>query len=56
MNLQEKEVDKKTSEQAYMSAYVLTVEQTRKLIQAKFERAKMQSEAIRKSPSLNEEF
>ena len=56
MNLQEKEVEKQTKEQAYMSAHSLTVEQTRKLIQAKFERAKMMSEAIRKSPNTNEEF
>ncbi len=39
----------KKVEQAYVSAYTLTDEQTRKLIQDKFERAKTLREQLRKS-------
>jgi hypothetical protein len=42
-------LNKKIVEQAYVSAYTLSDEQTRKLIQDKFERAKMLRDALRKS-------
>ena len=43
-------VNKKIVEQAYVSAYTLSDEQTRKLIQDKFERARALREAQEKSP------
>ena len=43
-------VNEKIVEQAYDSAFRLTEEQTRKLIQDKFERAKAMSDAIKASP------
>ena len=42
-------LNKKIIEQAYVSAYTLNDEQTRKLIQDKFERAKTLREALKKS-------
>ena len=42
-------VNKKIVEQAYVSAYTLSDEQTRKLIQDKFERAQTLREALKKS-------
>ncbi len=42
-------VKEKIVEQAYVSAYTLNDEQTRKLIQDKFERARILREALRKS-------
>ncbi len=55
--METKEIDytklnKKIVEQAYVSAYTLSDEQTRKLIQDKFERAKTLSEALKKSSLL----
>jgi len=52
--MERKEIDKnvlkrKIVEQAYVSAYTLSDEQTRKLIQDKFERAKTLREQLRKS-------
>ena len=52
--METKEIDytklnKKIVEQAYVSAYTLNDEQTRKLIQDKFERAKTLREALKKS-------
>jgi hypothetical protein len=52
--MERKEIDKnvlkrKVVEQAYVSAYTLSDEQTRKLIQDKFERAKTLREQLRKS-------
>jgi hypothetical protein len=53
--MERKEIDKnvlkrKIVEQAYVSAYTLSDEQTRKLIQDKFERARALYEAQKKSP------
>jgi hypothetical protein len=53
--MERKEIDKnvlkrKVVEQAYVSAYTLSDEQTRKLIQDKFERARALYEAQKKSP------
>jgi hypothetical protein len=45
-----KKLKKKIVEQAYVSAYTLSDEQTRKLIQDKFERARALYEAQKKSP------
>lgn len=45
-------LNKKIVEQAYVSAYTLNDEQTRKLIQDKFERAKMLRDALKKSDLL----
>jgi len=42
-------VNRKIVEQAYVSAYTLSDEQTRKLIQDKFERAHALREAMKKS-------
>ena len=42
-------LNKRIVEQAYVSAYTLNDEQTRKLIQDKFERAKTLREALRNS-------
>jgi len=42
-------VNKKIVEQAYVSAYTLNDEQTRKLIQDKFDRANQLREALKKS-------
>ena len=42
-------LNKRIVEQAYVSAYTLNDEQTRKLIQDKFERAHRLREALRKS-------
>ncbi len=55
--METKEIDytnlnKRVVEQAYVSAYTLSDEQTRKLIQDKFERARTLSEAIKKSSLL----
>ncbi len=55
--METKEIDytklnKKIVEQAYVSAYTLSDEQTRKLIQDKFERARTLSEALKKSSLL----
>jgi hypothetical protein len=55
--METKEIDytnlnKRVVEQAYVSAYTLSDEQTRKLIQDKFERAKTLSESIKKSSLL----
>ncbi len=52
--METKEIDytklnKKIVEQAYVSAYTLSDEQTRKLIQDKFERAQTLREALKKS-------
>ncbi len=52
--MERKEIDqsklkKKIVEQAYVSAYTLTDEQTRKLIQDKFDRAQTLREALKKS-------
>ena len=44
-----RKLNKKIVEQAYVSAYTLSDEQTRKLIQDKFERAKTLREQLRKS-------
>ncbi len=44
-----KKINDKIVEQAYVSAQVLNEEQTRKLIQDKFERAQMLRDALRKS-------
>jgi len=41
-------VNRKIVEQAYDSAFHMTEEQTRKLIQGKFERAKAMSESLQK--------
>lgn len=51
--MEHKEIDftnlnKRIVEQAYVSAHTLTDEQTRKLIQDKFERARAQREALEK--------
>ena len=43
-------VREKIVEQAYVSAYTLNDEQTRKLIQDKFERAKAMSDAMQANP------
>ncbi len=53
--MEHKEIDyskvkRKIVEQAYVSAYTLSDEQTRKLIQDKFERARALHEAQRKNP------
>ena len=53
--MQTKEIDftnlnKRIVEQAYDSAFHMNEEQTRKLIQDKFERAKAMSDALRASP------
>jgi hypothetical protein len=53
--MQTKEIDytklnERIVEQAYDSAFRMTEEQTRKLIQDKFERAKAMSDAIKASP------
>ena len=45
-----RKLNKKIVEQAYVSAYTLSDEQTRKLIQDKFERARALYEAQKKSP------
>ena len=42
-------VNRKIVEQAYVSAYTLNDEQTRKLIQDKFDRANKLREALKKS-------
>ncbi len=42
-------VNRKIVEQAYVSAYTLSDEQTRKLIQDKFDRANQLREALKKS-------
>ena len=42
-------VNRKIVEQAYVSAYTLNDEQTRKLIQDKFDRANQLREALKKS-------
>lgn len=42
-------LNKQIVEQAYVSAYTLTDEQTRKLIQDKFDRANQLREALKKS-------
>ena len=52
--METKEIDytklnKKIVEQAYVSAYTLNDEQTRKLIQDKFDRANKLREALKKS-------
>jgi hypothetical protein len=52
--METKEIDytnlnKRLVEQAYVSAYTLTDEQTRKLIQDKFDRARTLREALKKS-------
>ncbi len=52
--MEHKEIDyskvkRKIVEQAYVSAYTLSDEQTRKLIQDKFERAQTLREALKKS-------
>ncbi len=52
--MEHKEIDytkvkEKIVEQAYVSAYTLSDEQTRKLIQDKFERAQTLREALKKS-------
>jgi len=52
--METKEIDytklnKRIVEQAYVSAYTLNDEQTRKLIQDKFERAKLLRESLKKS-------
>jgi len=47
-----KKLKKKLVEQAYVSAYTLSDEQTRKLIQDKFERAKTLREQLKKSSLL----
>jgi len=52
--MERKEIDqsklkKNIVEQAYVSAYTLTDEQTRKLIQDKFDRAQTLREALKKS-------
>ncbi len=47
-----RKVNKKIVEQAYVSAYTLSDEQTRKLIQDKFERAQTLREALKKSSLL----
>lgn len=52
--MEHKEIDytkvkEKIVEQAYMSAYTLSDEQTRKLIQDKFDRAYTLREALKKS-------
>ncbi len=44
-----KKLNKRIVEQAYVSAYTLSDEQTRKLIQDKFERAQTLREALKKS-------
>jgi hypothetical protein len=53
--METKEIDytklnKRIVEQAYVSAYTLSDEQTRKLIQDKFDRARALHEAQRKNP------
>lgn len=53
-NMETKEIDytklnKRIVEQAYVSAYTLSDEQTRKLIQDKFDRAHELREALKKS-------
>ena len=53
--METKEIDytklnKRIVEQAYESAFHMTEEQTRKLIQDKFERAKAMSDALKDSP------
>jgi len=45
-------LNKKIVEQAYVSAYTLSDEQTRKLIQDKFDRARILREALKKSDLL----
>jgi len=45
-------VNRKIVEQAYVSAYTLNREQTRKLIQDKFDRARRLREALKKSDLL----
>jgi hypothetical protein len=45
-------LNKKIVEQAYVSAYTLSDEQTRKLIQDKFDRARTLREALKKSSLL----
>lgn len=53
MNKQRLENDKNTlklREQAYASAHILTEEQKRKRIQDKFDRARIYSEALHRSP------
>jgi len=45
-------VNRKIVEQAYVSAYTLNSEQTRKLIQDKFDRARRLREALKKSDLL----
>ena len=55
--MKENEIDymnlnKRIVEQAYLSAYTLTDEQTRKLIQDKFDRANQLREALKKSDLL----
>jgi hypothetical protein len=45
-------VNRKIVEQAYDSAFHMTEEQTRKLIQDKFERAQAQRQALQKIPYL----
>ena len=44
-----RKLNKKIVEQAYVSAYTLSDEQTRKLIQDKFDRAKTLRDALEKS-------
>ncbi len=56
-NMETKEIDytklnKRIVEQAYVSAYTLSDEQTRKLIQDKFERAQKLRDALEKSDLL----